>query len=453
MAKRVKRRRKKGTGTFLTDPRTGKPVWRRGYTDANGQKREIWLSAETDEELMQKVSNAQAALQSRTDPNITVDKYIPIYLSHKNNWKGKTYCNYKSVLLKKVKPQFAGVKIRDLTPRAIEDFVNSHITTNGNTTTALTYRRILSAMLGEAVRDRIILSNPVLSTKPPKNTNYKTGPKLISLQELKRLLLFAAEPKRVFAVTHPDSKYDSENLPGIVRIKSNRKKPPYNIGYDYLYNCYWTMILLAAKTGLRPGELRALKWNNFNEKGKFLQVTNAEGLNYNGQIEIQDPKSVKGKRTLVLDSETILYLNIWKKHQKVYAREVGSIYDNAGDLIFCGWKGEAIHWSNFTRRYFRPLLRHLKIADNVVFYGLRHLNVSVLLHATGDPEMVAQRVGHTDTGLVFNTYGHPLLNAQLAAVDATAKIITVNSIEEVESKETSTTDSIIAFGSVDDKKE
>ena len=59
MSKRTKRRRGKGTGSFSTDPRTGKPVWRRGFTDVNGKKRELWLTAETDEELMEKVSNAQ----------------------------------------------------------------------------------------------------------------------------------------------------------------------------------------------------------------------------------------------------------------------------------------------------------------------------------------------------------------------------------------------------------
>lgn len=431
MAKR-KRRRRKGTGTFSTDPRTGKPVWRRGYTDANGKKKEIWLSADTDEELMEKVTNAQAALQSRTDPNLTIDEYIPIYLSHRRNWKGRTYCSYRSVLLNKVKPYFKGVRIRDLTPRAIEDFIIGLVTANGNTATALTCRRIFSAMLSEAVRDRIIITNPVLATKPPKNTNYKAPPERepMQLEDLKKLLVFAADTNRVFAVTHPNSQLDPDHLPGAVRIKTcnSRKRPPYNIGYGYLYECYWIMILLAAKTGLRPGELRALRWKNYFEKEGYMQITNAEGWDYNGRPEIQDPKSQKGRRVLRLDTETIQFLKEWRIHQKTYSKTVGQIYDNPDGYIFTEWSGKPLHWTNFIRRYFRPLLQHLNIPDNIVFYSLRHLNLSVLLEATGNPEMVAQRAGHTDTALIFNRYGHALNNAQDAAVEATAKYLKIPDI-------------------------
>ena len=432
MAKRTKRRRRKGTGTFTTDPRTGKPVWRRGYTDANGNRKEIWLSADTDDELMEKVTNAQAALQTRTDPNITIDGYIPIYLSHRRNWKGRTYCSYKSVLVNKVKPYFKGIRIRDLTPRTIEDFINGLVTANGSTSTALTCRRILSAMLGEAVRDRIVLINPVLATKPPKNTCYTAPPERepMQLEDLRKLLVFAADPKRVFAVTHPNSQFDSDHLPGIVRknTRNCRKKPPYNIGYSYLYKCYWIIILLAAKTGLRPGELRALRWKNFFEKKGYIQITSAEGWDYNGRPEIQDPKSLKGKRVIRLDAETIQCLNKWKMDQKAYGKTVGHVYGNTQGFIFTDWSGKTIQWTNFIRRYFRPLLQHLNISDNIVFYSLRHMNLSVLLEATGNPEMVAQRAGHTDTALIFNRYGHALNNAQDAAVEATAKFLKIPDI-------------------------
>lgn len=319
----------------------------------------------------------------------------------------------------------------------MEDFVNSHISSNGNTSTALTYRRVFSAFLGEAVRDRIILTNPVLATKPPRNTNY-TGPtdrEPMLLDDLKRLLRFAADINEVFTVTHPSTQFVNSQLPGIVRenTRNYRKKPPYNIGYSYLFKCYWFLIALAAKTGLRPGELRALRWSNIHDG--ILEVTNAEGLDYNGRTEIQDPKSAKGKRNIKLDDETIEYLTNWKAIQERYKEMVGEIYKNDSDLIFTNWSGKPVLWSNFLRRYFRPILQHLNIPDNIVFYGIRHLNLSVLLQATGDPEMVARRGGHTDTHLVFNRYGHELPHAQDAAVKATANIINISAINEGEDNE------------------
>ena len=61
--------------------------------------------------------------------------------------------------------------------------------------------------------------------------------------------------------------------------------------------------------------------------------------------------------------------------------------------------------SNFIRRVFKPLLKQVELPD-VTFHSLRHTANSLLIEAGEDPLAIAGSLGHADTRMMFERYGH-----------------------------------------------
>jgi hypothetical protein len=61
--------------------------------------------------------------------------------------------------------------------------------------------------------------------------------------------------------------------------------------------------------------------------------------------------------------------------------------------------------NNFLKRAFKPLLRQAGLPD-VTFHGLRHTANSFLIEAGEDPFTIAGSLGHSDTRMMFERYGH-----------------------------------------------
>ena len=67
--------------------------------------------------------------------------------------------------------------------------------------------------------------------------------------------------------------------------------------------------------------------------------------------------------------------------------------------------GAPLRKSNFIRRVFKPLLKLAELPD-VTFHSLRHTANSLLIEAGEDPLAIAGSLGHADTGMMFERYGH-----------------------------------------------
>jgi integrase len=146
------------------------------------------------------------------------------------------------------------------------------------------------------------------------------------------------------------------------------------------------MILFAAYTGLRPGELFALEWRDLSKN----EIHVPQSLSTVG--ELKRPKNGK-VRTVVLPRP---------------AREALADVPRLSEQpwVFTGRTG---------RRFTRPTLAHtwhpvraLAGRPEMDFYELRHFCATYLLERGLSPSDVAVQLGHTDNGaLVMSTYGHP----------------------------------------------
>ena len=149
------------------------------------------------------------------------------------------------------------------------------------------------------------------------------------------------------------------------------------------------LIILAAMTGLRKGELFALHWNAVNLDEGVLAVRSAlEELS--GGLKVKDPNTSAGRRVV---AEAIKALRSRLKK----AREEGFEPEDI-PIVFGNERGGYLRGSNFDRRVWYLIRKAAGIPDTFVFHDLRHTQASLMLAAGVDLKVIQKRLGHRDNG-------------------------------------------------------
>ena len=102
-------------------------------------------------------------------------------------------------------------------------------------------------------------------------------------------------------------------------------------------------------------------------------------------------------------------------------RSLSHVIDKGAVFIFTSPFGEPISPTNFSRRYFKPLLKKCDISSDFTFHSLRHNHAKLLLRQGVNPKIVQERLGHSSIKVTMDTYSHVLPDMQRQAVDALHK--------------------------------
>ena len=156
------------------------------------------------------------------------------------------------------------------------------------------------------------------------------------------------------------------------------------------------LYVLGIHTGLRSGELLALRWEDLDLKAGTLQVKRTV---FNGQVEA--PKTVKGRRSIKLTQTSIRAL---QEHEKV------------GQWVFCTKVGTPLSVHNLHNRSWKPLLKKTELPLDTRFHDLRHTCASLLLSKGVHPKIVQELLGHSSISITLDIYSHVLPNMQSEAV-------------------------------------
>ena len=97
-------------------------------------------------------------------------------------------------------------------------------------------------------------------------------------------------------------------------------------------------------------------------------------------------------------------------------------------LVFAAENGEPIHYSNFTARHFKPILRAAGLAENIRLYDLRHTCATLLLMEGENPKVVSERLGHASITLTLDTYSHVLPTMQRQATNKLKSLVCLGSV-------------------------
>ena len=173
--------------------------------------------------------------------------------------------------------------------------------------------------------------------------------------------------------------------------------------HDYL------VFLILAYTGMRVGELVALKWKDVDFLNHTISITKTYYNPNNNTVEYQlvTPKTRKSRRKIVVDEDVIQALKDHKEAQNQVRLRLGDDYYNR-DFIFAKMErqfGYPIVIKNVRDRMKR-LLRIAGLNEELTPHSLRHTHTSLLAEANVSLEQIMDRLGHTDDQITKNVYLH-----------------------------------------------
>jgi integrase len=182
--------------------------------------------------------------------------------------------------------------------------------------------------------------------------------------------------------------------------------------------------LLAMQTGLRKGELLALRWDDIDIAKKILNVKrNVQRVN--GRLLMQEPKTKTSRRMVPIMPQMIEQLENHKKEQNKEKMRNRKIWDK-NNFVFCTEFGQIIDPRRFQDE-FKDALKECELSD-YNFHALRHTFVSNLLDAGENPKVICELIGHTKVAFMLETYAHLFPESKHDAINKISHLFQKNQI-------------------------
>jgi integrase len=164
------------------------------------------------------------------------------------------------------------------------------------------------------------------------------------------------------------------------------------------------LIVLALTTGMRHGEIAALRWSEINIEANTLEIKRTVTfISGHGYIE-GEPKTEKSKRTIALPRFVVRSLEKHRIRQLEVRLQAGSQWQDR-DLVFCNavgyYRNPATTEQAFHRLLVRAGLPSMRIHD------LRHSAATLLIMVMKmPPNLVQELLGHDDIETTLGLYTH-----------------------------------------------
>jgi integrase len=179
-------------------------------------------------------------------------------------------------------------------------------------------------------------------------------------------------------------------------------------------------ILVGLSTGMRRGEVYALRWKNVDLHKGLLRVVESLEQTKSGLI-FKTPKSAKGRRSIALSPVVVQELRRHKREQIKHRLALGPVYQN-NDLVFP--RADGTPWPpDQVSTLFRQLVRGTAL-EWANLHTLRHTHATELLREGIHPKVVSERLGHSTVALTLDVYSHVMPSMQddaARALDATLR--------------------------------
>jgi integrase len=170
------------------------------------------------------------------------------------------------------------------------------------------------------------------------------------------------------------------------------------------------LCVLVLATGMREGELLALRWSEVNLEKATVTVL-ATLQQYPGQRPSrEETKTTHSTRVIALPQTVVRALLQHHQAQQEEQARLGAAW-NANDLVFPNTIGNPMHASSFRTRWWRALVTKAGL-PYIRFHDLRHTAATLLLGRGVPVKVVSEMLGHANVSITLNMYGHVLPHMQ-----------------------------------------
>jgi integrase len=366
-------RRGNGEGT-ISRRKDGRWEGRYYVPTEDGPKRKVVYGktrAEVSEKLTKALSDRANGIVYDNE-NITIGEYLDVWLkgSVYGSVRQSTYDRDTNLVNNHIKPVLGSLKLKKLNSAHVQNFYRNRLDTGLSASTVRKIHDILRRGLAQAVDWHLTQRNVADVVKPPRPVPKEIV--ALSTDETRRLLDAAAEDR-----------------------------------LEALY-------VLAVHTGMRQGEMLALRWQDVDIENAVLSVRRTL-TRRGGKVAFGEPKTKKSRRSIRLTLQAVDALRAHLERQLRDMEILGDHYQDQG-LIFTTDTGAPINPSNLRQRSFTPLLKRAGL-PHMRFHDLRHTCATLLLSRGVHPKFVQELLGHATIAITLDTYSHVIPSMG----DATAK--------------------------------
>ena len=288
----------------------------------------------------------------------------------KNDWmpvilptlKYATQKHYRYMIDVHLIPAFGETQLRELTREELQKFLSRKLSSGLSWETVHHFKCGLSKILGAAEEWGCITENVAQKTKLPRRQHGAERIVLTPIQ-VRDLAATLSEPVRSFT-------------------------------------------LLLVLTGLRVGELLALRWGSVDLKARLLRVVETV---YDGHFD--KPKTKRGTRTIPIGTDTA----------EILAARCPAAVDPRA-LIFATREGLPLNRWNLLRKHLKRAAKKLGL-PGVTWHLLRHSHAT-MLDVVGTPIGTMQSLlGHSTPEITREIYLHALPEEQRRAVESVERLV------------------------------
>lgn len=326
--------------------------WEARYRDPKGKERAHTFHTKREAEQFLGRQSADMQRGDYLDPRMgrtTFAQWAEDWLATTVHLKPKTQASYASILRTRVLPEFGPVRIAAVEQVDVRRFVAALADAGAEPGTIRNTFNVLRLVFGSAVSSGAIRSNPCAGVKMPRSVRSE--------------MLFLT-PAEVIDLAEGIS-------------------PRYSV-----------LVLVAAYTGLRAGEIGALRVGRFDPLRATLEVRESLA-DVNGRL-IFGPTKTHVHRTVRVPR--------FLCDQVVEHIECGE--RRPDDLVFTGPSGSPLRHNLFYARHFKPAVRRAGLPGALRFHDLRHTCAAMLIAQGAHPKVIMERLGHSSIQVTLDRYGH-----------------------------------------------
>jgi integrase len=349
--------------------------------------RQHWRSFKTRDEAELELARAMVRkAQDSPEPSarrMTLAEHSAEWLEKKHDRVGEqTYVNYASVLTVHVLPSLGHLELRRVTRKALDDFV-----TDWAAGGPMFEHRVRLAQERERAR-------AAEDGREPRPIRLGRSPKTISnaIVVLSAMFKDAVNWDRVAA-----SPASGLERPRDDRAPEDRMRPLDAAGLRALVEAAEgefarALLVTAAMTGMRRGELLGLRWRDVDYTNRRVWVRRSIGL---GGV-VKEPKTRRSVRAIALPK---MVADELEAHWKTSGFRAGD------DYVFANAAGKPLDGRNMVRELFEPARRRANLPP-VRFHDLRHSYASVLIEQGAHPKVISDQLGHASVQITMDRYSH-----------------------------------------------
>src|SRR6266581_8761767 len=352
--------------------------WAASITLETGKRKTFYgkTRREVQEQLKPAVHQQQEGTLI-TAPQQTLKQYLEYWLEevHRQSIRDRTYERYEQIVRLHLVPVLGHHPLQKLMPQHLQSFYNKKLKEGLSTTTVISFHNVLHKALKHAVRWNLVSRNVCDMVSPPRRKHFEIQP--LNLEQVQQFLAAVRG--------HPQE----------------------------------ALFILALATGMRRGELLGLKWQDIDFEQGVLQIRRILSripgkLPGKGYVEAE-PKTDRGRRSIVLPAFTIEVLGQHRLKQREAKLKAGSVWQDH-DYVFCTSIGTHLNPTRDALDELKSLLKEAGLPD-IRFHDLRHSSATMLLGMKVHPKIVQEILGHSQINITMDIYSHVLPTMQEEAMN------------------------------------